>query len=762
MEYNVETLIYPELEWKNNILLINENNFQIKNELETEEKNEIKTYSLLNASLIDTNIYDSNKGDSIFIGTSSYKINIKPNNKEDKPKIFSSLRKIINNNFSYDNENNINNKKDDLDKTYELLTKKLSILQNLFNEIIPSSNDLDSNSENNNENKINDIKENIDKIKTQLDLTIINFYKYHDLILKKLQIDYSYEEENISSIVYGDNIANNFDILKSYRCHSNNLNDIGKNYKIKTFITTSNYEDATSRQNILSESSNRINNKNKGINISYNNNFINKNININKFNIISNKKNNISNNLDNNFINNNDSKDNNPTNIINNINNDNNESSTKKIIDNIIKDNLDKIGSSINFSINNLIDNNSIIISNCENINDFYNKDYDINKIRKELPKPLTFPPNMVKEMVTNFTQKKKSLPVYFNEPISMGQKQCEKFYYLDLLTKASNEPKKEIQLCYISAFIIGEIFLNIGRSLKPFNPIIGETYEYFNNKLNFRYYSEQVSHKPPVTAFEGETPNFTYYGDTYGETSFKFFKGGMELSLKNKVHIILKNSGDHYTFIPPTGMAKGLMNPPLYVDYYGDVIIQNITNPAYKCELKFIEEGWTPNSLGEFEGTVYKDDKSIYLLGGNWKKNIYMTDPDGNNKIELLTLDENLKYLNNTSECYYLPEFTCDLNNLTEELKESLPLNDSRFKMDMRLLEEGNSDEAQIYKDKYEEKQRKELNNEQHKILFFKQEYDSENEINYYVPNGQYWEMKKNNTLKDNCNANIFDISNY
>ena len=123
MEYNVETLIYPELEWKNNILLINENNFQIKNELETEEKNEIKTYSLLNASLIDTNIYDSNKGDSIFIGTSSYKMNIKPNNKEDKPKIFSSLRKIINNNFSYDNENNINNKKDDLDKTYELLTK---------------------------------------------------------------------------------------------------------------------------------------------------------------------------------------------------------------------------------------------------------------------------------------------------------------------------------------------------------------------------------------------------------------------------------------------------------------------------------------------------------------------------------------------------------------------------------------------------------------------------------------------------------------
>ena len=138
------------------------------------------------------------------------------------------------------------------------------------------------------------------------------------------------------------------------------------------------------------------------------------------------------------------------------------------------------------------------------------------------------------------------------------------------------------------------------------------------------------------------------------------------------------------------------------------------------------------------------------------------MTDPDGNDKKDLLVLDQKLNYLNNTSECYYLPEFTCDLNNMTEELEKSLPLNDSRFKKDMRFLEEGNIDEAQKYKEKYEEKQRKELNNDQHKILFFKEEYNSETEKNYYVPNDQYWEMKKNNTLKDNCNANIFDVSNY
>ena len=701
MEYNVQTLVSSSSEWKNNVLLINEKDFQIKNDFsneintDKEEGNEIKTFPLSNASLIDNNNCDIANIDSIFVGASSYNINIKPQNKEDKNKIYNSFREIINNNLSYDNEKNKSN--DDIDKTFEYVTKKLSLCQKLLLEINKITNNFDKTDENN-KNKFEEIKTNVEKMKTQLDLAIINFYKYHNLISKNQKVDYSFEEEKISSLVYGDNIMSNFDILHLNKYHQNDLNKLGKINENDN--DSSDYEDAISNHNYSSDLNNNKKNDNKLINII------------------------------------NDKNNNNKINFIN-----------------------DNIYSNENKKNNNIINNKNIFN---KKENDFYDKNYDVNKIRKNLLKPLTFPPNMVKEMVTSFTQKKKSLPVYFNEPLSLGQKQCEKFFYLHLLNKAANEEKKERQLCFISAFIIGEIFLNIGRTLKPFNSIIGETYEYYNNNLSFRFYSEQVSHKPPINAYVGETPDFMMYGDTLGETSFKFFKGGMELSFKNKVHIILKKTGDHYTYIPPNAMAKGLMKPPLYMDYYGDVLIQNINNPEYKCELKFIEEGWTPNSLGQFEGTVYNNDKIIYLLGGNWKNNIYMTDPDGNNKEVLLTLDENLSYLKNTSECYYLPEFTCDLNNLTEELKESLPLNDSRFKKDMRLLEEGNIEGAQTYKEKYEEKQRKELNNDKHKILFFKEEYDSEKEINYYVPNNQYWEMKKNNTLKDNCNSKIFDISNY
>ena len=397
-----------------------------------------------------------------------------------------------------------------------------------------------------------------------------------------------------------------------------------------------------------------------------------------------------------------------------------------------------------------------------DNIEDFHDDNYNFEK-RKDLPHKIICPKNIIKEMISNFTKKLPS-PVYFNEPISMGQKQCEKFKYMDLLIKAGVEPSKEKQMCYIAAFLIGEIFLNIGRSLKPFNPIIGETYEYFDNEKKFRFYSEQVTHNPQVNAYIAETPEFAYYGDTLNTTSFKFFKGAIELIFKNKAHIHCKKTGDHYIFNPPNIYVKGLMKPPLYNDYVGNTIIQNTTDTSYRCELKFIEEGWTPDSLGVIEGTVFKDYETIvYLLKGNWQKEIYMTDPEGNNRIDLLTLDENQEYLKNTTDSYIIPEYTCRLNQITPELEKILPKNDSRFRLDIRNLEEKTeTDEAQSYKLRYEEKQRKELCGEDHKILFFTELLSPETEDKYYIPNGKYWEYRKEGKIIENENNKILNLEGY
>ena len=322
---------------------------------------------------------------------------------------------------------------------------------------------------------------------------------------------------------------------------------------------------------------------------------------------------------------------------------------------------------------------NSQADSNVNNLNEFNNPDYDF-KERIKLDKKIKCPENIIKEMITTFT-KKASSPVYFNEPISMCQKQCEKFIYLDLLNKACQiEDNKPLQMCYISAFVIGEIFTNISRFLKPFSPILGETFEYYINNKKFRYYSENVKHKPQITAFIGETPDWSYYGDTYNETSFKILKGSLDLTFKNKIHLIFKQAKIHYTYNMPTVSIKGLMKPPMYNDYLGTTIIEDLNDKNIKLELNFVEQSWSQPVLGNFNGKVTTNEENVeYLIGGNWKEEIYITDKDGNNKQVLLSLDKEGEYLKNNMDNYILPSFSCNYNNLPENLEKNLPRNDSR-----------------------------------------------------------------------------------
>jgi hypothetical protein len=313
---------------------------------------------------------------------------------------------------------------------------------------------------------------------------------------------------------------------------------------------------------------------------------------------------------------------------------------SKKIIKDDIKENVDNnniIINEIKNDNNNIINVDDIIKENVNNNdskykflsynkNDFKNELYNYEK-RKQFQKKIIYPQNIVKEMIQTMTQNKPA-PVYFNEPLSMLQRQCEKFYYSDLLQKASQEDKnKSLQLGYISAFIIGEIFLSLHRNLKPFNPIIGETYEYFDNDKNFRYYSEQVSHNPQVTAFIGETPEYALYGDTKNSTSFKILKGAMELAFKNKVHLHIKTTNDHFVYNRPNILVKGFLNPPLRNDYSGKTIIENESFPENKAEIKFIEESWTNTAVGLFEGKITCGEEVKYLIKGNWNKCIYLID---------------------------------------------------------------------------------------------------------------------------------------
>src|SRR3569833_504277 len=73
----------------------------------------------------------------------------------------------------------------------------------------------------------------------------------------------------------------------------------------------------------------------------------------------------------------------------------------------------------------------------------------------------------------------KMTLPVTFNEPTSLRYRCGEDMEYADLLDLAADRTDSIERLIYVSAFAASEYASTIGRVAKPFNPLLGETFEY-------------------------------------------------------------------------------------------------------------------------------------------------------------------------------------------------------------------------------------------------------------------------------------------
>lgn len=106
----------------------------------------------------------------------------------------------------------------------------------------------------------------------------------------------------------------------------------------------------------------------------------------------------------------------------------------------------------------------------------------------------------------------KMTLPVSFNEPTSLLYRVVEDMEYTDLLNVAADRSDSTERMVYVAAFAASEYASTIGRVAKPFNPLLGETYEYVRPDKGYRFFIEQVSHHPPVGAAWAESAKWDYY----------------------------------------------------------------------------------------------------------------------------------------------------------------------------------------------------------------------------------------------------------
>ena len=107
----------------------------------------------------------------------------------------------------------------------------------------------------------------------------------------------------------------------------------------------------------------------------------------------------------------------------------------------------------------------------------------------------------------------KLTVPVYFNDPLNLLQKCAASTEYASIIDQAALEKNDQaLRLAIISVFGCTITTMCERNTSKPFNPLLGETFELITD--NFEFLSEQVSHHPPITAAycKGKKTNFVYW----------------------------------------------------------------------------------------------------------------------------------------------------------------------------------------------------------------------------------------------------------
>ena len=277
------------------------------------------------------------------------------------------------------------------------------------------------------------------------------------------------------------------------------------------------------------------------------------------------------------------------------------------------------------------------------------------------------------------------------------------------ILEKTENLSTLE-KLKYSTIFAMSKFYL-LGAPLKPFNPILGET---FQAKLNnSHYYLEQTSHHPPIMNFYAYGKNYKIYGfeesdaSTYVNTLTIYYKGNF---------IIEYPDGTKNIVIYPTLNLSGTMMGIRKMHFKGKLVVYDIKNDL--CS--FINLDPSPNdSRGLISKFFKSNEKKMsfpdYFIGGIYKLSDFKLGKYDNSIIDKINVTEKIKRIskieghftidiNFDDKCYWnfyetkYPDFFRD--NFT------LP-SDSAYRLDEILFKIHDEEFCQQYKILMEEDQR-------------------------------------------------------
>uniref|UniRef100_A0A8C4XZW2 Oxysterol-binding protein-related protein 1 n=1 Tax=Gopherus evgoodei TaxID=1825980 RepID=A0A8C4XZW2_9SAUR len=350
-----------------------------------------------------------------------------------------------------------------------------------------------------------------------------------------------------------------------------------------------------------------------------------------------------------------------------------------------------------------------------------------IKKHRTSLPSPMfsrnDFSIWSILRKCIGMELSKITMPVIFNEPLSFLQRLTEYMEHTYLIHQASSLSGTVERMQCVAAFAVSAVASQWERTGKPFNPLLGETYE-------------------------------------------------------------LVRHDEAYTWTNPTCCVHNIIVGKLWIEQYGNVEITN-HKTGEKCVLNFKPCGLFGKELHKVEGYIQdKSKRKVCSLYGKWTECLYSVDPatfEAYKKNDKKNTEEkkNSKQVGNSEEpdemplpdsesvhvipgsillwriaprppnsvqMYNFTSFAMALNELDKEMESVVPKTDCRLRPDIRAMENGEIDIASEEKKRLEEKQRAVRKNrskseEDWKTRWFHQGPNPYTGAQDWLYSGNYWD---------------------
>ncbi|VDL18497.1 unnamed protein product [Hymenolepis diminuta] len=348
-------------------------------------------------------------------------------------------------------------------------------------------------------------------------------------------------------------------------------------------------------------------------------------------------------------------------------------------------------------------------------------------------------------------------LPVNFNEPLSFLQRVTEDLTYSRCLDEAAQVSDPVTRMAWIAAFSVSCYATTAVRMSKPFNPLLGETYECDrSDDFGWRSFAEQVSHHPPVMAHYCESirHGWKFWQEFTVDSKFR----GKYLSLvpKGSTHLVFKD-GQHFTWSKVTITVHNIIVGRLWAEIHGETTIKN-HNTNYTCRMHYMAHSYFSRDPDRMiTGSIFDPSGIlVYKLTGTWDNQVEgsRVDPEGNptEPPKVLLIVE--PPAPNSDSMYNFNKLAIELN----EPEDGVAPTDSRLRPDQRLMELGRWDEANAEKERLEVKQRRKrrawdlfdsgepLDPEfgpPYKPVWFSPIHDTYVDIDCHEFNGTYWTAK-------------------